>query len=103
MTVAHKREIIFQVEKQNKSTQSIVLMIEGDTSLLTEPGALFKGLGFYPWQPPALIGKVLSGGAASKAGLMVGDRILSIDNIEVNSFMDLRNIIADKPGQLVLI
>ena len=103
MTVAHKREIIFQVEKQNKSMQSIVLMIEGDTSLLTEPGALFKGLGFYPWQPPALIGKVLSGGAASKAGLMVGDRILSIDNIEVNSFMDLRNIIADKPGQLVLI
>ena len=103
MTVAHKREIIFQVEKQNKSTQSIVLMIEGDTSLLTEPGALFKGLGFYPWQPPALIGKVLSGGAASKAGLMVGDRILSIDNIEVNSFMDLRNIIAAKPGQLVLI
>ena len=103
MTVAHKREIIFQVEKQNKSTQSIVLMIEGDTSLLTEPGALFKGLGFYPWQPPALIGKVLSGGAASKAGLMVGDRILSIDNIEVNSFMDLRNIIADKPGQLVSI
>jgi len=103
MTVAHKREIIFQVEKQNKSTQSIALMIEGDTSLLTEPGALFKGLGFYPWQPPALIGKVLSGGAASKAGLMVGDRILSIDNIEVNSFMDLRNIIADKPGQLVLI
>jgi regulator of sigma E protease len=103
MTVAHKREIIFQVEKQNKSTQSIVLMIEGDTSLLTEPGALFKGLGFYPWQPPALIGKVLSGGAASKAGLMVGDRILSIDDIEVNSFMDLRNIIADKPGQLVLI
>ena len=103
MTVAHKREIIFQVEKQNKSTQSIVLMIEGDTSLLTEPGALFKGLGFYPWQPPALIGKVLSDGAASKAGLMVGDRILSIDNIEVNSFMDLRNIIADKPGQLVLI
>ena len=103
MTVASKKEILFHIERQGQSNKSIKLIIQNDPSLLTEPGALFKGLGFYPWQPPALIGEVMLDGAASKAGLIKGDLIISIDNKEVNSFVDLRNIIADKPSQIVAI
>ena len=103
MTVASKKEILFHIERQGQSNKSIKLIIQNDPSLLTEPGALFKGLGFYPWQPPALIGEVMLDGAASKAGLIKGDLIISIDNKEVNSFVNLRNIIADKPSQIVAI
>jgi len=103
MTVASKKEILFHIERQGQSNKSIKLIIQNDPSLLTEPGALFKGLGFYPWQPPALIGEVMLDGAASKAGLIKGDLIISIDNKEVNSFVDLRNIIAGKPSQIVAI
>ena len=103
MTVASKKEILFHIERQGQSNKSIKLIIQNDPSLLTEPGALFKGLGFYPWQPPALIGEVMLDGAASKAGLIKGDLIISIDNKEVNSFVGLRNIIADKPSQIVAI
>lgn len=103
MTVASKKEILFHIERQGQSNKSIKLIIQNDPSLLTEPDALFKGLGFYPWQPPALIGEVMLDGAASKAGLIKGDLIISIDNKEVNSFVNLRNIIADKPSQIVAI
>ena len=101
MTVTKKQEINFQIETQEKSNKIINMIIQGDSSSLTVPGELFKGLGFYPWQPPALIGEVLLGGAADKGGLLKGDRIISIDDQKVKSFLELRAIIESKPRQLV--
>ena len=101
MTITKKQEITFQIETQEKSNKIINLAIKNNSSSLTEPGELFKGLGFYPWQPPAMIGEVLSGSAADKGGLLKGDQILTIDDEKVNSFMGLRAIIENKPMQLV--
>ena len=101
MTITKKQEITFQIETQEKSNKIINLAIKNNSSSLTEPGELFKGLGFYPWQPPAMIGEVLSGSAADKGGLLKGDQILTIDDEKVDSFMGLRAIIENKPMQLV--
>jgi regulator of sigma E protease len=101
MTITKKQEITFQIETQEKSNKIINLAIKNNSSSLTEPGELFKGLGFYPWQPPAMIGEVLSGSAADKGGLLKGDQILTIDDEKVNTFMGLRAIIENKPMQLV--
>ncbi len=101
MTITKKQEITFQIETQEKSNKIINLAFKNNSSSLTEPGELFKGLGFYPWQPPAMIGEVLSGSAADKGGLLKGDQILTIDDEKVNSFMGLRAIIENKPMQLV--
>jgi C-terminal processing protease CtpA/Prc len=40
---------------------------------------LFDGLGFQPWQPPAVVGEVTEEGAAYAGGIQPGDRITAID------------------------
>ena len=46
---------------------------------LTEPQALFRGLGFDFWRPPspARLGEVIEGGPAALAGLKAGDLIVA--------------------------
>lgn len=58
-------------------------------ALSQEPERLFKELGLKAWQPtiPAVIGKVIPGGAAESAGLQVGDLLLSSDGIELDGWI----------------
>jgi regulator of sigma E protease len=55
---------------------------------LTEPDTMMSGLGFDFWQPslPAVIDTIVPGGAAERAGLKVGDRILAIDGRPIKNF-----------------
>jgi Peptidase family M50/PDZ domain len=58
-------------------------LIAGDRSrALTQPEALLPGLGFDIWRPrvAAIVGTVVDGSAADKAGLQVGDEILKFED-----------------------
>jgi regulator of sigma E protease len=68
---------------------------------LTEPSALFKGLGFQFWSPPipAVLGEVMAGGPASQAGLKVGDQIVSIEGEPVTDFKDIVARVGAHPGE----
>lgn len=77
--------------------------VPGDTEPLTEPGFLFQGLGFAPWQPPAIVGGLGENGAALEAGIEIGDKIVRIDGELVNNFNDLRRIVAERPDQQVVV
>jgi regulator of sigma E protease len=83
------------------NTRSVPLQIEGDTRPLTEPGALLPGLGFEFWYPdiPATIGKMIAGSPAERAGLQVGDRIVSVGGAEVADFPALVKIVQPQPGK----
>jgi regulator of sigma E protease len=48
---------------------------------------------------PAVIGKVLPGSAAEQAGLLVGDRVLSVDGTGISRFEELRQTILLNPGE----
>ncbi len=74
-----------------------------DRTRLTEPGILFDGLGFEPWQPPAVVGALTDGGAAEAAGLAVGDRITAIDSESIRNFSELRAVVASRANQDVTI
>ncbi len=69
---------------------------------------LFAGLFGVVGKPVALpvIGEVVAEGAASRAGLLTGDRILSIDGTAITTFEDIRRIVSanpDKPLALRLV
>jgi regulator of sigma E protease len=65
---------------------------------LTEPAELFRGLGFEFWSPPeGVIGQVLPGGAAARAGLADGDRIVAINGTPVKNFDDIVHIVSVRP------
>jgi regulator of sigma E protease len=59
-----------------------------------------SGLGFQFWEPPIppVLGQVLSGGPAARAGLQAGDRILSVDGHPVKDWQDLTTQITPHPG-----
>lgn len=56
---------------------------------------------FYGQRVPTdepVIGFVASGGVASESGLLPGDRILSVDNHQITSFLGLRDFIRKNAG-----
>ncbi|HMB72851.1 MAG TPA: RIP metalloprotease RseP, partial [Gammaproteobacteria bacterium] len=90
-------------ESEDGWQRTTALDVGEDAAQLTEPGKLFDGLGFQPWQPPAVIAAVTDGGAAARAGLEAGDRITAIAGESVHNFGDLVGIVTARPGELVSI
>jgi len=70
---------------------------------LTEPQALFHGLGFDFWRPssPARLGEILEGGPAARAGLQSGDLIVAADGAHIGTYKDLAEYINARPGESV--
>jgi regulator of sigma E protease len=68
---------------------------------LTEPGALMQGLGFGFWYPklPVVVGELVAGGAAERAGLVHGDEIVAVDGTPVADFRDFVAIVRARPGE----
>ncbi|MCH9693709.1 MAG: RIP metalloprotease RseP [Gammaproteobacteria bacterium] len=89
------------LEDDNGRSRLATIDVGDEKTRLTEPGVLFDGLGFVPWQPPAVIGVLPDDGAASAAGLQVGDHITAIDGQAVATFNDLRAIVSPRPGETV--
>lgn len=50
---------------------------------------------------PSVIGAVVPGGAAEKAGLLTGDRIVSIDGRRVERFEEVAQVVGIKPGRTI--
>jgi regulator of sigma E protease len=94
-------KVSLELEAEDGFTHKAVIDVGDAAARLTEPGALFEGLGFRPWQPPAIIGSVDDNGAAAAAGIRIGDRINSIDGEAVLSFSDLQRIVSMRPDQQV--
>lgn len=54
-------------------------------------------------QPSASVGTVVAGSAAERAGLLPGDRILSLDGAPIHRFEELQRHIQPRPGQQVAV
>ncbi len=91
------------LESADGRQRRALIIVGEDASRLTEPNMLFDGLGFEPWQPPAVIAELTEGGAAAGAGMAVGDRIVSIDGNSISNYSDLIEVVATRPDQAVSI
>jgi regulator of sigma E protease len=82
--------------------RDVELPVGDRVSELTEPDALFDGLGLLigPRVPP-IVNEVTEGEPADRAGLESGDRILSVDGKSVEYFQDLEVLIGERPGDTV--
>jgi regulator of sigma E protease len=96
-------QIPLLLEDADGRERRAVLAVGEQAGRLTEPGALFDGLGFRPWQPPAVIGELIPGSAAEAVGLEVGDRITAVDGQQVGSYNDLVGQVATRAGAEVRI
>jgi regulator of sigma E protease len=66
-------------------------------------GDLLRKLGLAPWRPPvpAVIDKVVAGGAADNAGLSGGDLILRADGNEISNWSEWVDYVRDRPGATI--
>jgi regulator of sigma E protease len=94
---------LLELEDADGRRRSAQLAFEGDTHALTEPGAMFPGLGISMWRPqiPAVIGQVLPEGTAAAAGLEEGDRIRSTDGRAIRDWDEWVAYIRERPGETV--
>ena len=102
-SVVNKQDFSLKVKNKNSGQRLINFSINDDKTDLTEPGKLFSGLGFYPWQPPPIVGEILENSPADLNGLKTGDTIISIDSNEINAFAEIRDIVAKRPDEEVQI
>ena len=99
--------IRFDVSEKNRAgppvVRQVVLRTAGLESELTEPGQLFVKLGFKPWRPvpDAVIGELVAGGPAERAGIRSGDRVLAVDDIAVDNWAEWVEMIRARPGQRI--
>lgn len=91
------------LESSDGRQRQAIINVGSDKTRLTEPGVLFDGLGFVPWQPPAIIAELPDDGAAVHSGLAIGDRITTIAGETIKNFEDLSNAVRPRAGQDVVI
>ncbi len=95
--------IPMRLEDPSGRVYETVLDVGSRAASLTEPGVLFDGLGFQPWQPPAVVGSVAPDSGAAAAGIREGDRITAIDGEAIGDFGDLARVVGARPGKTVTV
>jgi regulator of sigma E protease len=92
-----------EVEDDGGRRRAAQLVYDGDTHALTEPGAMFPGLGIGLWRPeiPPVLGELLAEGTAAAAGLRPGDRIVSAEGQRMASWEEWVAFVRARPGQAI--
>ncbi len=95
--------IRMRVVDSRGSERSAVIDVADRTEALTEPGALFPGLGLSAWAPeiPARIESVEPGGAGERGGLLPGDLIVAAGEERIETWNQWRDFVRARPGETV--
>lgn len=89
------------VRDENRATRELSLNLAGQSGL--DRGNLLENLGLRPARPPlpALIGELEPNGAAAKAGLVPGDKIIAADGEPMRDWLAWASYVRDRPGRLI--
>ncbi len=94
------------IEAQNERSE--IRFHKLDMATLTPAdldGDFLRVLGFARQQPPLppVIGRVVAGGAAERAGMLTGDEVLSIDGVAVKRWDEVVTIIGASPQRELML
>jgi regulator of sigma E protease len=87
--------------RRDGQERELTLRVREDRRPLTEPGRLLPGLGIdlSTWTANTLVHEVPSGSAGARAGLEVGDRLLSVDGQPVSNRVDFIGMVSAAGGR----
>lgn len=93
------------VADESGRERNVVIDVGADKRRLTEPGELLEGLGLRVWPSdlPAVIGEVVPGEAAERAGLQSGDEVIAADNAPLDGWTAFYEFVRANPGRGVVL
>jgi len=85
--------------------RSVTVRVTEDRRALTEPGRLLPGLGFdlSTWKADTVVQDAPHDSAGARAGLLPGDRILSVDGRPVVNMSEFQSLVSSAPGREIAI
>ena len=83
--------------------QRALVIVAGPVTNFLLAIAIFMGiLGVYgQWQAPSVVGSIVAGSPAEKAGFAVGDRIVAVGDSAVSEFDEISAIVSLRPGVMM--
>jgi regulator of sigma E protease len=99
--VVEEGAVAVDVRRAESGTRRLTIRIpDSERRTLTEPGTLLSGLGFSFWYPPqpVVVAELTPGDPAERAGIAVGDRIVSVDGVPVDDYPKFVEMIRARPG-----
>lgn len=93
-------QVMLDLRTEDGITERRALSLAGVTAADLD-GDFMGKLGLQPYQPPVypVIGKLVAGGAAERAGLQTGDRILNADGQPLARWQDWVEVVRAHPAQ----
>jgi regulator of sigma E protease len=88
------------VREPDGATREVELDVRGRSQELTDPAVLFTGLGFRPG-PAAVVGSIVEGSPAERAGLRAGDRVIRGDGQPIEGWAEWVEFLQTRPGATV--
>ena len=89
------------VEGADGASREVNLDVRGREAELTEPEALWTGLGFAPGALPPVTGEIVPGAPAEQAGFRPGDRLLSAGGEPIEHWGAWVEYVRARPGETV--
>ncbi|NOZ53470.1 MAG: RIP metalloprotease RseP [Gammaproteobacteria bacterium] len=82
-----------------------ILLPVGDISTELKQSQLLQQVGVQPFRPPipAVIGKLESGGAAERDGLLPGDRVVTVSGTSIKQWSDWVEIVRASPDEMLTV
>ncbi|QIK37304.1 RIP metalloprotease RseP [Caldichromatium japonicum] len=99
-----REDLKVQVRDRSQTLRDRLLLRE-DLKGLDESADIFAELGIKPYRLliPAVIGEIVPGEPAERAGLQVGDRILAVDGRPINAWQDLVEEVRRRPDMRLVL
>jgi regulator of sigma E protease len=70
---------------------------------LLKKGGVLDNFGLGPWQPPALIERLVAGGAGERAGLLPGDKVVHADESPIRNWGQWVDYVRERPGKPIAV
>ena len=99
--MGEKSELMLRVQHEDESLKRDYALSLANWQVDTKQPDLLGSLGLSPWVPnlQASLGEITPGLAADKAGLKAGDKVLTINELEVDGWVELVKIVSSNPGE----